>query len=548
MRLLRSFVIVLFCVLWANAAHVEIMLLATTDLHGNLEPYDYYTARPAARGLAKIATLIARARAENPNTILIDCGDTIQGTPLEYVYQTQVRRAQTTLTDPMMRAMNLLGYDAMVLGNHEFNYGLKNLSRARDAARFPWISANTIVTPGAAVKPFAPYIVKTVDGVRIGIVGITTPAIPTWELPENYRGLRWLAGVDAARDAVAELRSKHHPDIVILAAHSGLDRDLKTGELHPGTSDEDMTYEIASQVRGIDAIVFGHTHQELPEARIGDVLLMQPRNWGMSLGRMDFEMDGEPGAWKIASKHSRVIPVTADTMPDARVMEIAGPYHDQTEAYLNTPVATAPVELDARLARAEDTPVLDAIEEVELFYAKADVAFASIFNTHVVIHKGPVTVRQLAALYIYDNDLYAIEGSGKMVHDALENAARYFKTGGGISGNVIGYNYDVAGGVEYEIDLRAPEGHRIRKLRWHGSPLLDDQKLRIAVNSYRAGGSAGYTMFQGAKILWRSPKEMRDLMIDYFTAQKQLPSKPAGNWSIEPESARDRTLRAAESP
>src|SRR5262249_9069970 len=140
----------------ARAQQTVISVLATTDLHGNLYPLDYASGKPAARGLAKIATLIRAARVENPNTLLVDCGDTIQGTPLEYVYQTFVRTGQGPLgvqppeklpSDPMMRAMNLLGYDAMAIGNHEFNFGLTNIARARGEARFPWISANIAVAP-----------------------------------------------------------------------------------------------------------------------------------------------------------------------------------------------------------------------------------------------------------------------------------------------------------------------------------------------------------------------------------------------------------------
>lgn len=545
MRILQNLVLCCWCVLCAHAGHVKITLLATTDLHGNIYPYDYYNAKAAPRGLAKIATLIAAARSENPNSLLIDCGDTIQGTPLEYVYQTEVRKGRTERADPMMLSMNLIGYDAMVLGNHEFNYGLKNLARARDAAKFPWISANTMVARGVEVKPFDPYIVKTVADVRIAVVGITTPLIPMWELPENYRGLHWRGGVEAARDAVAEIRAKEHPDIVIVAGHTGLDRDLKTGTIRAQDSEENMIYEIATEVHGIDGIVFGHSHQELPELRVGDVVLMQPKNWGISLGRMDFELDGEPGDWKIASKQSRVIRVTPETPADERIIALARPYHDAAEVYLNTPVANAPVELDSRLGRVEDTPLLDAIEQVQLFYAKAEVSLASIFNTHVMIPKGPVTVRQIAALYIYDNELYAIEGTGKMVREALENAARYFKTGGGFNPSVMGFNYDIAKGVDYEIDLTQPEGHRIRNLRWHGAPMRDDQKLRIAVNNYRAAGSAGYTMFKDAKIVWRSPREIRDLMVEYYTERKQLPSKADGNWRIEPEAAREVSRREA---
>jgi 2',3'-cyclic-nucleotide 2'-phosphodiesterase/3'-nucleotidase len=516
------------------AAELKITLLATTDLHGNLYPYDYYTAQPAARGLAKIATLIEVARAENPNNLLVDCGDVIQGTPLEAVYQEHVQKGDALLKhDPMMLAMNAIGYDAMVVGNHEFNFGLKNLAKARADAHFPWISLNILAA--GDVQPFAPYFLKTVAGVKTAVVGVTTPLIPDWEAEEHYHGYRFESGVEAVRRAVAEVREREHPDIVIVAAHAGLD----------GDSRENMVRQIATEVPGIDAIVFGHTHQQLASLQIGDVLLMQPKNWGMSLGRMDFVLQkGESGGWKIASKSSRLIPVTRDTVADEKILAIARPYHQLAESYLNTPVAEAPVALDSRLARVEDSALIDAIQQVQLSYSKADVSFASSFNARVSIPKGPVTIRQIAALYIYENQLYVIEGNGQMVRDALENSARYYNTCAGdcsrgplINPSVIGYNYDMAQGVDYEIDLTARPGHRIRNLRWHGKPLDDQQPLRIALNNYRAGGSAGYSMFRGAKIVWRSPDEIRDLMIQYYSEHKTLPAQPDNNWRVIPEAA-----------
>jgi 2',3'-cyclic-nucleotide 2'-phosphodiesterase/3'-nucleotidase len=559
MRIPRAYSAVLFLVFAAKAEEIRISVLATTDLHGNLLPYDYYTARPVDRGLAKIASLIQDARSQNPNNLLIDCGDTIQGTPLESVYQGYIETGHLPLSlafsgrpldrDPMVLTMNDIGYDAMVVGNHEFNFGLKNLAQARAAAGFPWISANIIANPGAAVKPFAPYFIKTVAGVKIAIVAITTPSIPDWESEEHYHGYSFENGVDAARRAVGEVREREHPDVVILAAHSGFDRDPKMLAAPSGDSREDMVYQIATEVKGIDAIIFGHTHQQLAELRLGGVLLMQPKNWGISLGRMDLVLDRDAsGGWKIISKTSRLIPVTAATPSDAKVMEIGRPYHELAERYLNTQIADAPVSLDARLARVQDTALLDAVQQVQLFYSKADVSFVSAFNTRVAIPKGPVTVREIAALYVYENELYAIEGTGKMVREALENAARYFQTCSGdcsagplINRRVIGYNYDMAQGVDYEIDLTRPVGDRIRNLRWHGRPLQDTQPLRIAVNNYRSGGSAGYTTFRGAKIVWRSGDEIRDLVIRYYIEHRELPTKPDGNWRIVPESAR-RTL------
>src|ERR1700681_4512066 len=174
-RRARSVLILLTgCCFSLTAARVKLSVLATTDLHGNMYPVDYYLDKPANRGLAKIATLIRAARTANPNNLLIDCGDTIQGTPLEYVYQTFVHTGHMPVKltfpggpfqhDPMMLAMNAIGYDAMVLGNHEFNYGLKNLDRARSEAHFPWLSANTELAGGEG-KAFARYLVKTLAGV-----------------------------------------------------------------------------------------------------------------------------------------------------------------------------------------------------------------------------------------------------------------------------------------------------------------------------------------------------------------------------------------------
>ena len=534
---------------------VTITVLATTDLHGNLLPIDYVTDRAAPRGLAKAATLVRAAEAENPNHILIDCGDTIQGTPLEYAYQTVVRTrsgplglpAPAGLThDPMMLAMNRLGYAAMTLGNHEFNYGLANLERARSDAAFPWISANT-VTPATGGGPhgrFNPYVVKTIGGVKIAIVGITTPAIPGWEKPENIGIYRFQPPVEALKRAVAELRTREHPDLIVVAAHSGLGRDLDTNL--PDSPDENVVYELATAVPDVDAIIFGHTHRALEGRSLGKVLLVQPRNWAQSVARLDFIMNPKPGGgWTVAEKKSRLLAVTADTPAADDILAIAKPYEDFAERYLNTPVAEAPRALSGALGRVEDSAMVDAIQQAQLYYAKADVSFASLFAPTLRMPQGRVTIRQIAALYPYENDLYAVEGDGKMVKDALEVAARFFLSCQGqrcsepplIDRSVAGYNYDMAQGVSYEIDLTRPEGDRIRNLTFQGAPLAPDRKLRIAVNNYRAAGSAGYSMFAGAKVVWRSSEEVRDMIVRYYSEKKLLPAEPDKNWRIVPPEA-----------
>jgi 2',3'-cyclic-nucleotide 2'-phosphodiesterase / 3'-nucleotidase len=552
MRRLAFLALVLSPFSLSGAERVTVTILATTDVHGFIYPYDYFTAKPSARGLAAAASLIGRVRSETPNTLLIDCGDIIQGSPLESVHQSAVRSGASTAPDPMMLAMNELGYDAAVLGNHEFNYGLKNLAAARRMARFPWLSANT--RTGDALPPFAPYLVKTVAGVKVSVIGVTTAAIPQWEKPEQIRGLSWIAPEEGVREALA-LLEKEKPDVILVAAHGGLDRDLKTGATRPGEiAGDNRVWQIAQAFPQLSAVIYGHTHQRQEGYRVGNVLLVQPRNWAMDVARIDVSLSRESGgAWRVEQSTSRLMPVTAETPSDEKILSLARPYHEAAERYLDRPVATSGSDLSGERGRFEDSALVDAIQTVQLHYAQADVSFASLFHPSVRVAHGPVTVRQVAALYVYDNELYAVEGTGRLVREALENSARYFKscpepscsTGPLLDRAVMGYNYDMAQGVEYEIDLNQPAGQRIRNLRYRGAHLRDDQPLRIAVNNYRAAGSAGYTMFRDAKIVWRSGREIRDLIVEYYSERKNLPARPDGNWRLLPERAIE-TLAAEE--
>jgi 2',3'-cyclic-nucleotide 2'-phosphodiesterase/3'-nucleotidase len=523
---------------------VTVTVLATTDSHGYLLPYDYFTRQPAPRGLAADATLIDEVRRETPNTLLVDCGDTIEGSPLVSVYESEARAGKAPAPEPMMAVMNEMGYDAMVVGNHEFNFGLESLSRARSDAHFPWLSANTLT--GSALPPFAPYLLKTIGGVKIAVIGVTTPGIPQWEKPEHIRGLEWVPAEEGVRRALAALEPER-PDVILAAVHGGLDRDPDTGAVRPNQAPgENPVLSIAQQFPQLAAIIYGHTHRRDPGRRVGGVLLVQPRNWGMDVARVDIALERAPGGhWRLTGATSQLLPVTPTTPPDPRVVEIARPYHEAAERELDRPVTESPVALSGALGRFEDTALVDAIQEVQLYYARAQVSFASLFRTQASVPRGPVTRRELAALYVYDNELYAVEGNGRMVREALENASRYFLTcpdpscarGPLVDHTIPGYNFDVAQGVDYEIDLTQPVGKRIRDLRYHGAPLRDDQPLRIALNNYRAAGSGGYSMFRDAKILWQSNRPIRDLMADYCSSGRHLPEKPDDNWRLLPPRA-----------
>jgi len=299
----------------AGSTRAHITIVATTDLHGNLLPIDYYTNKPDARGLAKVATIIKRARKENPNFLLLDSGDTIQGTPLEFYHN----KKNNTPTDPMMLVMNALKYDAMTVGNHEYNFGMKVLEKARGEAQFPWLSANTY-DKGSDKTHYVPYIVREVAGVRIGVLGLTTPGIPNWDNEQNYAGLEFHDPVVEARKWVGVLREKEKVDVVVVAMHMGLEEDLNTGEISPGQApNENEAIAIAKQVPGINIILMGHTHRDVPSLVINGVLLTQADYWGRHVARVEIYLDkDQSGLWRIAAESSRTIPMDDRVEPDVK--------------------------------------------------------------------------------------------------------------------------------------------------------------------------------------------------------------------------------------
>lgn len=523
----------------APPARAHIVVMATTDLHGNILPLDYYTNKPDTRGLAKVATIIRQARRENPDLLLLDSGDTIQGTPLAYYHN----KKNNQPPDPMMLAMSALKYDAMAVGNHEYNFGLQVLGKARNEAKFPWLSANTY-RKGTNETAYDPYLVKEVSGVRVGILGLTTAGVPAWENAQNYAGLEFREPAGEARRWVAVLREKERVDVVIVAMHMGLEIDLRTGETNPGqVPNENEAMRIAEQVPGIDVILMGHTHRGMPSLIINGVLLTQAAYWGYLVARVDMylEKDAATGRWRVIAKGARTIPVDDKVETDAEIAKLVEPYDRETQAWLGQVIGESSADLSASSSRFRDTAILDLIQRVQLEAGKADVSMAASFNPEARIGRGPVTVRDIAGLYIYENTLVTLEVTGQQLKDALEHSAKYFlphvegKTASELVDEKIpGYNFDIAEGVTYELDITKPLGQRIRNLRFKGSPLDLAQKLRLVTNNYRVNGGGGYTMYRDAPVVYRSSQEIRELIIDWVERHKQIPPEPTNNWRLLP--------------
>ena len=270
MKIIRRFSITIFpfllALLFVDGSHqaapprAHVVILSTTDMHGRVFPIDYYTNKYDNVGIAKVATLVKDARKRDADLMLVDSGDTIQGTPLEYFHN----KRNNTPPDPMMLAMNALHYDAMTVGNHEYNFGWQVLDKARSEAQFPWLSANTYDTEvkGDGPNHYQPYIIKEVQGVRIGVLGLTTPGIPNWENRSNYKGVEFRETVSEAKKWVPILREKEKADVVVIAMHMGIEEDLRTGQPSPSNvPNENAAIAIARQVPGVDVILMGHTQR-----------------------------------------------------------------------------------------------------------------------------------------------------------------------------------------------------------------------------------------------------------------------------------------------
>src|SRR5437762_6261985 len=519
-----------------KSQRVHIVILGTTDMHGRIFPLDYYTNKYDNVGITKVATLVKEARKTDPDLLLVDSGDTIQGTPLEYFHN----KRNNTPPDPMMLAMNALHYDSMALGNHEYNFGLKVLEKARSEAKFPWLSANTY-NKGTPTTHYQPYIVKEVQGVRIGVLGLTTPGIPSWENPPNYEGLEFHETISEAKKWVPVLRGKERADVVVIAMHMGIEEDLRTGVPNPSSvPNENAAIAIARQVPDIDLILMGHTHREVPSLVVNGVLLTQANRWASHVARVDLYLEkDEAGRWRMMAKSARTIPVTEKTAIDPEIAQLGQPYDKETQDWLGRTIGESSEELTAREARFRDTAIIDLIQRVQLEAGQGDVSMAASFNPDARISRGAVTARDIAGLYEYENTLVTLELTGQQLKDALEHSAKYFREyepGKTVSElvdqRIPGYNFDIAEGVDYEIDLTRPFGQRIQNLKFKGQPLSPTQKLRVVTNNYRVNGGGNYTMYQDAPVVYRSSAEVRELIIDWVEHHKTIPTRESNNWPI----------------
>ena len=499
-----------------TAEPVDLVIATTTDVHGRLRAWDYYlNQQEAVRGLSRAATIVDSVRAANPGrVILLDAGDLLQGNPLAYV----AARVSSNRMNPIIAAMNAMRYDAAAIGNHEYNYGVPYLDSVVRQATFPFLSANTYRLNPEGVHAYRPWTIIDRAGVKVGIVGATTPGVMVWDA-ENIRGRLGFGDiVPAVRQSVQEARAAG-ADIILVTVHSGLNEPSSYDTVTTGVTGENVAGRIAAEIPGIDLVLYGHSHKETRGTTIGQTLLVQPKNWATSVAIAHLVVSRADGAWRVIEKRSDLVQA-AGHPENAAVLAATDAAHRETVAYVTTPIGTTPERWSADSARVKDTRLIDFILETERKAAGADLASTAAFSTEVVMGPGPITIAQVAQLYPYDNTLRAVRISGKQLRDYLEFSGRYYRTPASATAplaadpQIPGYNFDIVSGVDYVIDVSRPIGSRITRLDYKGAPVRDTDTFTMALNNYRQAGGGGYAMLSGAPVVYDKQQEIRQLLID----------------------------------
>ncbi|MFS9058474.1 bifunctional 2',3'-cyclic-nucleotide 2'-phosphodiesterase/3'-nucleotidase [Streptococcus mitis] len=564
---------------------VDVRILATTDLHTNLVNYDYYQDKPVENvGLAKTAILIEEAKKENSNTILVDNGDTIQGTPLG-TYKAIVNPVKEGEQHPMYTALQKLGFEVGTLGNHEFNYGLDYLKRVIETAGMPIVNAN-VVDPKTGAYIYDPYkiITKTfVDKtghkttVKIGVTGIVPPQILSWDKANLEGKVLVNDSVEAIKNIIPEMR-KAGADITLVLSHSGIGDDkYEKGEENEG-------YQIAS-LPGVDAVVTGHSHAEFPSGngtgfyekypgvdgingKINGTPVTMAGKYGDHLGIIDLNLVYKNGKWSVVNSKGSIRKIyTKSKEADERIKEIAKESHEGTVKYVRQQVGTTSAPITSYFALVKDDPSVQIVNNAQIWYAKRELAgtpegslpilsAAAPFKAgtrgdataYTDIPAGPIAIKNVADLYLYDNVTAILKITGAQLKEWLEMSAGQFNTIDPskkeaqqlINSSYRTYNFDVIDGVTYEYDvtqpnkydregkLLHPDANRVRNLKYQGKDVRPEQEFIVVTNNYRANGQ--FPGVRDASLNRLLGLENRQAIINYILEEKNINPSADKNW------------------
>ena len=570
-----------------NGQSVAVRILSTTDLHTNLVNYDYYQDKETQNlGLAKTAVLIAKAKAENPNVVLVDNGDTIQGTPLG-TYKAIVNPIKDGEQHPMYKALDSLGFDAGTLGNHEFNYGLDFLNKVITSAGLPLVNANVLdaktnqplfKTHEIIEKTFVDADGKEVS-LKIGITGIVPPQILNWDKALLEGKVLVNDAVESLNTLVPQMRAEG-ADVVLVLSHSGIgDNVYEKGE-------ENVGYQIAG-IPGVDAVVTGHSHAEFPSGdgsgfyekypgvdgvngTINGTPVTMAGKYGDHLGVIDLNLSFTDGKWTVNKGTGAIRKIdTKSTETDSTIWAIAKEAHEGTVNYVRQEVGQTTAPINSFFALVKDDPSVQIVNNAQIWYAKSQLAGTPEANLPILsaaapfkagtrgdataytdIPAGPIAIKNVADLYLYDNVTAILKVTGADIREWLEMSAGQFNQVDPkstepqqlINTDYRTYNFDVIDGLTYQYDITQPnkydrsgalvnpDASRVRNLQYQGKPIVDSQEFIVVTNNYRASGS--FPGVKNATVNRLLNLENRQAIINYILAEKTINPSADSNWTF----------------
>ena len=534
----------------AMAQEVNIKLLGTSDVHGRIVPWSYGAdVEDKSGSYAQIATYVKDVRKNNKNVVLVEVGDAIQDNQIDVF----AKDKKYYKDHPIPKVLNEMNYDVFVLGNHEFNFGMKALDEILKDIKAKKLTANFYHKKNDKRYIDATTIIEK-DGVKLGIIGLSTPMSAKFEEDTgNLKDMKFTSPTEEARTQVEKLKAKG-VDAIIAVTHMGIDNENNI----PDTGMRD----VINAVDGIDVVIAGHMHKDVPSETIKNTLITEPHRYGTVVSEVDLTFDiNDKKEVKLVKKESKTVPVKA-LEADKKIVEIYKPYHEKLRELNNVVIGQTANEMvpqetkhGVSAAFSKDTGLSSFINDVEQHYSGADVVTFSFDHQKARMDKGDIKKKDIIFNYRYaGGDVTVYEMTGKQLKEYMEWSANYFDT---IQPGDTEYRYnaerkkskyvtyDIFGGVNYKIDLRNPQGSKIVDLTLaDGKPVTDDMKLKVGMNSYRfaqLNGKGGIWEGQQIPVLWESKVAMgrekgtiQNMMIDYITNVKKgkIDGQSHNRWEI----------------
>jgi len=555
---------ILLLVSCSGTGKKSISIFETTDIHGVILPYDFIEKEKLNASLASSFTYIKKIRLEKDATILLDDGDNLQGQPEVYYYNF----IDTVSPHFLAEVFNYMAYDASTVGNHDVEAGHAVYDRLVKEYNFPLLAANAVdIKTGNPY--FKPYTIIIKDGIKIAVLGLVTPAIPTWLPPELYAGIEFRDMVETAKLWMPVIL-KEKPDLIVGLFHSGWNK-TETGMQKSNISNENGSAAVAYNVPGFDIIFNGHDHKVANEKFVnsaGDtVLILNGGSRSEKLAQADITFSSKKVKGKLQRKISGKIVNVADFKPDPEFIEKFTPQNEKVNEYVNRVIGNSAVTISSRDAYFGSSAFIDMIHTIQLEITGANFSFAAPLSFDVEISKGPITVGDMFKLYRFENMLYTMRLSGEEIHKYLEfSYGEWLNTMKGPGDQLLkfrtgkdgkpvltngkawlknqSYNFDSAAGIEYTVDVSKPEGSRVViKGCSDGRPFENNKMYKVAVNSYRGNGGGGL-LTEGAglskeelrsRLLSSTDRDLRYYILKSIELKKTVNPEPLNNWKIIPE-------------